>query len=70
MAVGRTSEVRLAKCEPEAKPVPTWLHGTALIGCILGLLLLPFGFVWTLPVLTVVAGFGFVVGLAVLDHLD
>lgn len=76
MARGRASEARLAKWEREAKPepaprpVPAWLHSTVLVGCILGLGLLPFGFIWTLPVLTVLAGFSFVLGLAVLDHLD
>jgi hypothetical protein len=45
-------------------------RGTALIGCIAGLAVLPIGFVWNLPLLTVVAGFGFVLGLAWLDGVD
>jgi hypothetical protein len=32
--------------------------------------LLPFGFVWNLPLLAVVLGIGFIVGLAWIDHLD
>jgi hypothetical protein len=53
--------------EPEPRPVPDWVYVVGLPVCILGLAVLPFGFVWTLPVLTVVAGFAFVLGLAWLD---
>ena len=59
--------------EPEPKQVSTWLYGTVLAGSILGLPLLAFGafgFVWNLPVLSIIAGFGFVAALAWADGLD